>query len=124
MHALIVLCVSLLLVGCKAKAKQQESEQPAAGVASPSPTPKQKRGNKGVLDVTFFVASDTHFGFGVDKNAPDDRDPVKDPQGLEVWHKEVIQQMNTFERDRDTNGVWRLGWSRNRRAFRRSSSGA
>jgi hypothetical protein len=95
---LLTLC--LLLNGCQAKAKegQSEGQKPVASASTP---PKQKRGNKGVLDVTFLVASDTHFGFGVDRNAPEERDPVKDPQGLEISHKEVIRQMNAFERERE-----------------------
>lgn len=97
----VVLCACLLLFGCKTRQTQAVANEGSAKAASRSPSPKAKRGNKGVLDVTFFVTSDTHFGFGVDKDAPEDRDPVKDPQGLEVSHKEVIRQMNSFERDRE-----------------------
>ncbi len=90
-----VLLVPLVALGCKRKPEVEESPRPAP--AASSAPHKPPRGNRGNLNVTFFVTADTHFGVGVPKDAPANRDPVKQPLGIEVAHREIIRQMNEFE---------------------------
>lgn len=103
--ALAALSIALTGAGCKAKGESTAAAAPASSTAVSAPETalrgtrpgETKRGNKGVLDVSFFVTADTHFGVGVPDDAPASRDPVKEPLGIEVSHAEIIRQMNSFE---------------------------
>lgn len=60
--------------------------------------PPRRTERRGGLDVTFLVASDTHFGF--DSSATDllgnVRDPVRDPEGTDVINARQIRFMNAM----------------------------
>jgi hypothetical protein len=67
-----------------------------AALRSPSPrpatTPARRKRSK-PLDVTFFVAADTHVGFGA-KEQERGRDPLLEPNRLDVLNIQQIRAMN------------------------------
>jgi hypothetical protein len=82
----------LLLAGCR---------KPSADVAAPvhadaSRASVAKRSKRGGSDVTFFVVSDTHFGYGYPSDDALTKNPVKQPLGLEAQNKKVIASMNAL----------------------------
>ena len=71
------------------RAISQSLSTPSAQRGEIAPAIKRRTG---VLDVTFFVASDTHLGF----DTPDTsgRDIVRNPVGIEVTNLKMIEAMN------------------------------
>lgn len=67
----------------------------APSSASP-PAPVRRDRRLGQLDLTFLVFSDTHFGFDVSERDASGalRDPVKNPEGVEVINAAAISDMN------------------------------
>jgi hypothetical protein len=100
MRLLAITAALALFAGCSRSptpdAKAESRATPAATREAPQ-AKKPPRGKKGGTDVTFFVVSDTHFGFGY----PDDlatlsANPFADPVGLEKNNKELIAALNAL----------------------------
>lgn len=49
--------------------------------------PQTKKRRQGGLDATFYVTADTHFGYGVPKDAPGSRNVLTNPLGIEKTHR-------------------------------------
>lgn len=60
--------------------------------------PERRHARLGGLDVTFLVASDTHFGFGSSEHdlSGSLHDPVADPKGVELVNARQIRDMNAM----------------------------
>ena len=100
-------CVSLVLAAaivgaCKGTPRDRDTGVAASSNASASSgagTPEPpRRARRGGMDVTFFVASDLHFGFGY----PDDlkklsADPFAQPVGLEKANRVLVTRMNALD---------------------------
>jgi 3',5'-cyclic AMP phosphodiesterase CpdA len=98
--ALHILAALVCALACQCPARGLEKTRAHAATSAatsvdvPSaaePLPKKQR--TGVLDVTFFVASDVHLGFRVP--SAKDRDIVKEPVGIEQTNLRMIASMNT-----------------------------
>jgi 3',5'-cyclic AMP phosphodiesterase CpdA len=85
--------VALALTACTSARKASVPSGDAGQVSPPSAAPLRAR--RGHTDVTFFVVSDLHFGYGYpDELARLPRDAVKNPVGLEKSHLKIIDTMN------------------------------
>lgn len=89
--------VTLSLVACSRKSPPHA--QPEHATVSPADAGSDGaiRRRRGGMDVTFFVISDLHFGYGY----PDDlkklpSDAVAHPVGLEGLHTRILRTMNTL----------------------------
>lgn len=97
--ALYVIAAFASAFACQCPARGLEKTHPnataptAASVDGPTSTPSlAKKRRSGVLDVTFFVASDTHLGFQVP--SAKGRDIVENPLGIEQTNLRMIASMN------------------------------
>ncbi len=90
----------LLLVVLAACSRPRESAPRRLSTPSASPNTSQppgpKRARRTGSDVTFFVVSDTHFGYGYPELDALTPDPVGHPVGLEAQNKKMLERMNTL----------------------------
>jgi len=93
--AALAVAAALWLARPKAAALRRAPEpEPSSSRAEP-PTRRERRGG---LDVTFFVAADTHVGFAASEQGADGgtRDPVKEPAESDRLNAKQIAAMNNL----------------------------
>ncbi|MCA9592537.1 MAG: metallophosphoesterase [Myxococcales bacterium] len=100
-RAVVVALVLIALVGGAWWWRQSRGVLPPAvasarSTAATTHPPARRDKRLGGTDVTFLVASDTHFGFGSSERdlLGALHDPVKDPKGTEAVNARAIRDMN------------------------------
>ncbi|MEZ4370077.1 MAG: metallophosphoesterase [Polyangiaceae bacterium] len=98
-HAPLIAALCLLALGCQREpASSKGGGEPAGESSLPSVESLLKGATKkrrlGGLDATFYVTADTHFGYGVPKEAPLDRDVLALPLGVEKTHQVALAAMD------------------------------
>ena len=96
----LLVAAMAVTTACARRADERRADQRSAAL-SPATTTNSvnagsstvaKRGRQHRLDVTFFVASDTHLGFDVPLDGK--RDIVRSPIGIERTNLRMIRSMN------------------------------
>jgi hypothetical protein len=102
LRTFLLLSLVVVTAGAVAVRRFRASEPvpaPALGSSRAQLLPPDRRAErKGGLDVTFIVASDTHFGFGASegKLMGSVRDPILEPEGTERINLAAIRTMNAL----------------------------